>query len=85
MKGIRTTLTIDEDLAIQIAEIQKSRKVTFRFVVNSLLRKGLMADSLPEKNVTFVVKSRSLGRPRENVNFDKVNEVLERLDELEGR
>lgn len=85
MKGIRTTLTIDEDLAIQIVEIQRSKKVTLRFVVNSLLRKGLMADALADKKVRFVVKSKSMGRPRESVNFDKVNEVLERLDELEGR
>ncbi len=82
---MRTTLTIDEDVAIRLTELQKNKGVTLKEAVNSLLRKGLLVEEKPQKLKPFKVKARSLGKVREGFNLDKISEVLETLDELEGR
>ena len=41
---MRTTLTIDEDIAIRLNELQKNKGITFKEAVNSLLRKGLLVE-----------------------------------------
>lgn len=82
---MRTTLTIEDDIAIRLTELQKSKGITFKDAVNLLLRKGLSAEEKPAKLKPFKIKARSLGKVREGFNLDKTSEVLEKLDELEGR
>lgn len=41
---MRTTLTIDDDLAESIERLRQERQVGFRQVVNDLLRNGLQAE-----------------------------------------
>ena len=82
---MRTTLTIDDDVAIRLNELQKNKGITFKEAVNSLLRQGLSVVEKPQKLKPFKVKARSLGKPREGFNLDNISEVLEKLDELEGR
>ena len=81
---MRTTITIDEDVAIRLNELQKSRKISFKKAVNLLLRKGLAEEEKPRKVKPFKVKARSLGKPLVDVDFDKISEVMDKLDELEG-
>ena len=38
---MRTTLTIDDDVAIQLEDLRRSRDVAFKSVVNEALRRGL--------------------------------------------
>ncbi len=51
--SIRTTLTLDADVAKQLGHLQEERKVNFRDVVNMALRKGLgqmtAAEPAPQK------------------------------------
>lgn len=81
---MRTTLTIDDDIAIRLTELQKSKGISFKHAVNLLLRKGLTAEEKPQKVKPFKVKARSLGKPLIDVNLDKISEVMDKLDELEG-
>jgi len=81
---MRTTLTIDEDVAIRLVELQKNKGVTLKEAVNSLLRKGLSVEEKPQKVKPFKIKARSLGKPLIDVNMDKISEVIDKLDELEG-
>lgn len=82
---MRTTLTIDDDVAVRLDEFRKKNRVSFKEAVNLLLRNGLMADEQPRKIVAFNVRARSLGKVREGFNLDKISQVLDRLDESEGR
>jgi hypothetical protein len=81
---MRTTLTIEDDIAIRLTELQKNKGVTFKEAVNSLLRKGLSVEEKPRKVKPFKIQGHDFGKPLIDVNFDKTSEVLDLLDELEG-
>ena len=51
---MRTTLTLDDDLADRIADLASETRRPFKIVLNETLRKGL-TDSMPPEP-TFVVK-----------------------------
>jgi predicted DNA-binding ribbon-helix-helix protein len=40
---MRTTLTLDDDIAAKLKEIARRRKMPFKEVVNTVLRRGLVA------------------------------------------
>jgi len=50
---VRTTLTLDEDVARQIERRMRETKTTFKQTVNDLLRRGLRTD---ESDPTFHVE-----------------------------
>lgn len=45
---MRTTLTIDEDVAHRIRELMRERDLSFKVAVNDLLRRGLRAEQVTE-------------------------------------
>ena len=81
---MRTTITIEDDIAVRLAELQKNKGISFKEAVNLLLKKGLAAEEKPPKIKPFKVKARSLGKLLIDVNLDKTSEVMDKLDELEG-
>jgi hypothetical protein len=73
---VRTTLTLDDDVAALVSrEVRKSGE-PLKQVVNRLLRLGLTAEKGPARK-PFKVKPINLGLPRD---FDKVEELLEYLE-----
>ena len=78
---MRTTLTLDDDVAALLnKEVRKSGE-PFKQVVNRYLRLGLTASKQPARK-PFVVTPINLGLPRD---FDKVEELLEYLEGAEYR
>lgn len=76
---MRTTLTIDDDIAALVnAEVRRSGK-PFKAVVNHLLTLGLAQKKKPQAPKRFKVKPRALGLPPGG-NFDKIETVLEELE-----
>jgi hypothetical protein len=73
---VRTTLTIDDDLAVLIEQEQRRSGASFKGTVNSLLLRGLV--NTEEKTVSkpFVVTPFALGIG----NCDKISELLEELE-----
>ena len=72
---MRTTLTLDEDVAKLLEkELRRSGK-PFKQVVNDFLRLGLTASKQPPRK-PFKVKPWNLGLPP----FEKVEELLEYLE-----
>jgi hypothetical protein len=73
---VRTTLTIDDDVAVEIETLRQRRDVSLKDVVNEALRKGLREiQRPPRKRKPFRT------RPIEGVvcllsNLDNVAEVL---------
>ena len=78
---MRTTLTLDDDVAVQIEALRRERKTTLKSAVNAALRKGLrdMAASGP---VRRAVRTRavSLGR----CLLPTIDDVSETLAIVEG-
>jgi hypothetical protein len=74
---VRTTLSIDEDVAKLLRrEIQRSG-ASLKAAVNHFLRLGLMAGKPKRKQ--FVVRPRPLGLPQ-GLSYDDVEELVEVLE-----
>lgn len=78
---MRTTLTLDDDVAAKLkVEIRRSGR-SFKQAVNDALRRGLTgrAESTPRR--PFKVEARDMGRLRAGLSLDNVAEIL---DQAEG-
>lgn len=72
---MRTTLTIEADVAVQIERIRRSRDASLKEVVNEALRLGLHQMSAPRgKRKPFSTQTFDLGQFL--VNIDNVAEAL---------
>lgn len=73
---MRTTLTLDDDVAALLEQVRKARQLGLKEVVNEALRHGLtemMAPARPRK--VYQTRSVSLGRCLLG-NLDDVSEAL---------
>ncbi len=77
---MRTTLTLDDDVAAKLQSQARRSGRTFRDVVNEALRRGLMAASPRVDQPPFVVKARDLGAVRPGLNLDNVGDLLEQVE-----
>jgi hypothetical protein len=78
---MRTTLTIDDDVAVQLERLRRDRDASFKEVVNDALRRGLRdIDEPPRRRSSFRT------RPIEGVKclLDNVDNVAEVLAIVEG-
>ncbi|MCH9650334.1 MAG: ribbon-helix-helix domain-containing protein [Deltaproteobacteria bacterium] len=80
---MRTTLTLDEDVAAKLKEAAQKSGLSFKETVNSTLRKGLNSPQPPGQLTPFKVRARALGG-RPGVDFDNIGELLHRQDEPYG-
>lgn len=72
---MRTTLTLDDDVAVQIRRLRRNRNVNLKDVVNEALRLGLreMAGP-PKRRERFRTQAHAMGAPR--IDIDNVAEAL---------
>lgn len=73
---MRTTLTIDDDVAATLERLRKARDARLKDLVNEALRRGLKdmtARKAPRK--PFRTRTVFLGKPRID-NFDNIEEVI---------
>jgi hypothetical protein len=75
---VRTTLSLDDDIARLLDKESRRSGASFKEVVNHFLRLGLMAAKRPERK-PFVVTPRKLGLPR-GLTYDNVGQLLEELE-----
>ena len=72
---MRTTLTLDEDVAVQIERLRRARDVSLKEVINDTLRRGLREMSAPpRKRKPFRTRAVDMGTPL--VNVDNVAEAI---------
>lgn len=82
---MRTTITIDDELAGRLEEERHRRGESFKKALNRILRLGLMAAARERESLTpFVVQPYDLGL-REGLNYDNVADLLEQLEGPEHR
>lgn len=78
-QDVRTTLTLDDDLATRLAAEARRSGRSFKDTVNDALRSGLDAQRLPPAQ-PFRVQARNLGGLRASAAFDSVARLLDDVD-----
>jgi hypothetical protein len=73
---MRTTLTLDDDVAAALERLRKKNDVGFKELVNDVLRRGLNDMRRPSKRrEPYRTRSVALGRAR-LANIDNIGEAL---------
>jgi len=76
---MRTTLTLDDDLAGQLHEVARRKGESFKEVVNSTLRRGLKAETKPSRLPRFKVTPKPCGF-RSGVDVFHLNQLNDDLE-----
>ncbi|HTX25633.1 MAG TPA: ribbon-helix-helix protein, CopG family [Streptosporangiaceae bacterium] len=76
---MRTTLSLDDDVAAAVQRLREERHIGLSDAVNSLIRAGLAA---PARRTTFRQRTADLGL---RIDVGSVADALERLDGPEAR
>jgi hypothetical protein len=72
---MRTTLTLDDDVSVQLERLRRARDASLKDVVNEALRLGLREMSAPQrKRKPFRTQVFHMGKPL--INLDNAAEVL---------
>jgi hypothetical protein len=80
--AIRTTLTLDDDVASRLQLEARRRGVPIRVAVNDAIRAGLEASGV--EDVPFRVDAQPMGL-RGGIDLDVIEGLLGRLDDPSGR
>lgn len=76
---MRTTLTIDDDIAAQLKQLRRHGDLKFRDLVNEALRRGLRdMNRAPRRREVLRTRTFDMGKPL--VNIDNVAEALSHLE-----
>ena len=76
---MRTTLTIDDDVAMQLENLRRERNTSLKEVVNDTLRCGLHAAQTPAKpRKPFRMKTFDMGKAL--VDIDNVAEAIAAIE-----
>jgi len=76
---VRTTVTLDEDVAAKIRERMAKTRRSFKDTLNEVVRAGRMEVGRQVPAELFHVKARPLGL-RPGLSCDHVEELLDQLD-----
>jgi hypothetical protein len=77
---MRTTLTLDDDIAAKLQAESRRTGRPFREVVNDTLRHGLVVRKPATSRQPFRVVARDLGATRPGLNFDSIADLLEHVE-----
>jgi hypothetical protein len=73
---VRTTLTIDDDVAALLEQLRNKRGIGLKDLINEALRRGLRELNMrPKPRTPFHTRSVDLGRAR-IASIDNIGEVL---------
>ena len=77
---MRTTLTLDDDVATKLKAESRRAGRSFRDVVNETLRSGLAQRRASAPRQNFKVTTRDLGDLRPGLSLDNVAELIEQVE-----
>ena len=77
---MRTTLTLDDDIAAKLKAEARRAGRPFRDVVNETLRRGLVAHRGRPIRQPFEIKPRDLGGVRPGLSLDNVADLIEQVE-----
>ncbi len=76
---MRTTVTLDEDVAAKLRLEARKRGKPFKQALNEALRRGLLRPEPGAPRREFRVKARNLGL-RSGVSLDDIDGLLDRIE-----
>ena len=79
---VRTTITLDPDVARQLEREMRRTGKGLKAVVNDALRRGFGRAHAPSDLAPFVVKPWSMGL-RPGIDPDRLNQLVDELEALE--
>jgi hypothetical protein len=79
---VRTTLTLDDDLAERIADLARETRRPFKAVLNDTLRRGLAGSASGEPEFHFKAHP---GKLRPDIDDRRFNELAWELEVRESR
>jgi hypothetical protein len=77
---MRTTLTLDEDVAAKLKAESRRAGRPFRDIVNDTLRRGLASRRATVKRRAFRIAARDLGDLRPGLSLDDVAGLIEQVE-----
>jgi plasmid stability protein len=77
---MRTTLTLDDDVAAKLKSAARRSGRSFRDIVNDTLRRGLATRRPATPPPPFRVVTRDLGELRPGLSLDSVADLLEHVE-----
>ncbi len=77
---MRTTLTLDDDVAAKLKAESRRLGRPFREVVNETLRFGLAGRRLTKGRQTFKITARDLGDLKSGLSLDNVADLIEQVE-----
>jgi ribosomal protein L10 len=76
---VRTTLSLDEDVAKQLRREIRRSGASLKVAVNHFLRLGLMVSGKKSDRKPFLVHPRPLGLPP-GLSYDNVEDLIEAIE-----
>jgi hypothetical protein len=80
---MRTTLTLDDDLAAALKKSAYQKGKSFKAVVNEAIRAGMAHLASPPKARPYKLKPADLGEVAPGVNLDKALQLADSLEDAE--
>jgi len=77
---MRTTLTIDNDVAAKLKAESRRAGRPFREIVNETLRRGLASRQVTAQRQAFRIEVRDLGNLKPGLSLDNVGELVEQME-----
>jgi hypothetical protein len=77
---MRTTLTLDDDVAAKLKTESQRAGRPFREIVNDALRRGLDSRRATSQRRTFEVTARDLGDLKPGLSLDNIVELIEQAE-----
>jgi hypothetical protein len=74
--SIRTTVTLDDDVAARLKRESRSRGASFKDTINDLLRAALLSADTGPRRRTLCIKPAHMGY-RPGLNYDNIESLLE--------
>ncbi len=76
---MRTTVTLEPDLAERLKELAHRRRTSFKKILNEAIRRGLAAHEAARHEEPFVVQPHA-GGFRPGVDPEKLNQLVDELE-----
>jgi hypothetical protein len=77
---MRTTLTLDDDVAAKLKTESQRAGRPFREIVNETLRRGLESRRATAQRRAFKVAARDLGNLRPGLSLDNIAELIDHVE-----
>ena len=77
---MRTTLTLDDDVAAKLKRESQRAGLPFREIVNETLRRGLERQRASAHRRAFKVTARDLGNLKPGLSLDNTAELIEHVE-----